>query len=183
MPTPRPDKRQPNVTILNIVLLLLALSICACQNRPTNNTVSPDITASSSSSQNTNSVTSSQQPLPTASVYHDVPAETAQVYQALNEGDYQTVISITTGLLTLSDLPSREALQIVLAKAYLAEGQPQQTIDLLEGLAVSGQQDNITITAVGLVANAYELNSQWPQALSAYGLLLSPRPDAPPDIH
>lgn len=183
MPTPSNSARRSQVRFYHIVLLMVAFSLCACQNRPTSSTAQARTPTDFPSIQNKSSVTPSPQPLPVATVYHNEPAETTQAYQALDEGDYQTVISLTTGLLTQTDLPSREALQLILAQAYLAEGQSQQVIDLLAPLAASGQQDDVTAQAVGLIARAYEDSKLWPQALAAYTTFLGLRPDAAPDIH
>ncbi|MHB1357446.1 MAG: tetratricopeptide repeat protein [Anaerolineae bacterium] len=182
MLTPRYYARKPMMRVQQIVLLLVALLLCACQNRP--DIVAVTLTPTTPASiQSRGSATPSPQPVPVATIYHNVAVDTSQAYQALDEGDYQTVISITTGLLTQTSLPSREGLQLILAQAYLAEGQSQQVIDLLAPLADSGSQDDVTVKAVGLIARAYEHSKLWPQAIAAYTLFLGLRPDSAPDIH
>lgn len=182
MLTPRNYEPKPRIRVQQIVLFLVALSLCACQNRPSALSVTLTPTPLSGI-QSRDSATPSPQPVPVATIYHDVATETSQAYQALDEGDYQTVISITTGLLTQTDLPSREGLQLILAQAYMAVGQWQQVIDLLAPLVTSGLQDEVTVQALGLTARAYEDGKLWPQAITAYSLFLALRPDAAPDIH
>jgi soluble lytic murein transglycosylase len=165
-----------------LMLLALVISLSACQNRASNNAVTPTPTAHSSI-QNIRTTTPSPQTSPAATVVHNIPVESSQAYQALDEGDYQTAISITTRLLALSDLPSREALQLILAQAYLAEGQPQPVMDLLAPLADSGSHDEVTLQALGLVARAYEASQLWPKAIAAYMRFLELRPEVAPDVH
>ncbi|MHB9031780.1 MAG: lytic transglycosylase domain-containing protein [Anaerolineae bacterium] len=170
-------RKLSGICVLTALVLGLVILLTACQDTPADLTETPAEPGTP-----VGSADAIEPVEPTPTVIHDIPIETALASRAFTEGTYNDVITLTTGLLTVSELPNRTNLELLLARAYLLTNQPQPALDILIPLANGEVTNQDKAIATGLSAQAYEANGQWQEALTAYQNYYTMLPETKPDV-